>query len=161
MAKIYTFEEVGKYNQKDDCWIIIHGKVYDVTSFLYDHPGGGDVFLVAPDEKDASVGFDEVGHSEAAIEMLETYFVGHSEAAIEMLETYFVGNVDGDTIPSGTVVEDNHTPPPGAYAPQSTNLSSNDGFNLKLLVALLILALPFFLQYYYGKGNSKSHNGDN
>ncbi|MED6181910.1 hypothetical protein PIB30_023751 [Stylosanthes scabra] len=144
MAKIYTFEEVGKHNQKDDCWIIIHGKVYDVTSFLYDHPGGGDVFLVAPDEKDTSVGFDEVGHS---------------EAAIEMLETYFVGNVDGDTITSKTVAgEDNHAPTQHTYAPPSTN--DND-FIVKFLIALLMFALPFVLQYYYGKGSNKSPNGDN
>ncbi|KAL1313338.1 hypothetical protein HN51_039894 [Arachis hypogaea] len=143
MAKTYTFEEVGTHNHKEDCWIIIHGKVYDVTSFLYDHPGGGDVFLVAPDEKDASVGFDEVGHS---------------ESAIEMLETYYVGELDTDTITSTTVSGgENHALPPHAPA-AATN--ANHSFAVKILVALLMLALAFVVQYYYGKGNNPP-NGEN
>jgi L-lactate dehydrogenase (cytochrome) len=26
-----TGEEVAKHNSKDSCWVIIHGKAYDVT----------------------------------------------------------------------------------------------------------------------------------
>lgn len=44
-GKKYTFEDVAKHNTKDDCWMIIHGKVYDVTSFLPEHPGGEEVML--------------------------------------------------------------------------------------------------------------------
>ena len=32
--KEYTVDEVRPHNNKDDCWIIIHDKVYDVTAFL-------------------------------------------------------------------------------------------------------------------------------
>jgi hypothetical protein len=31
--------EVGKHNSAHDCWLVIHGYVYDVTSFLASHPG--------------------------------------------------------------------------------------------------------------------------
>jgi L-lactate dehydrogenase (cytochrome) len=29
-----TGEEVAKHNSKDSCWVIVHGKAYDVTDFL-------------------------------------------------------------------------------------------------------------------------------
>lgn len=42
----YTLTEIRKHNKVSDCWIIIEGAVYDVTSYLRDHPGGLDPFLV-------------------------------------------------------------------------------------------------------------------
>lgn len=29
-----TGEEIAKHNNKDDCWVIIHGRAYDVTEFM-------------------------------------------------------------------------------------------------------------------------------
>jgi L-lactate dehydrogenase (cytochrome) len=40
-----TGEEVAKHSSKDDCWVIVHGKVYDVTEFLPEHPGGMNIIL--------------------------------------------------------------------------------------------------------------------
>lgn len=41
----YTMEEVAKHDQEDDLWMVIRGKVYNVTEYLDEHPGG-DVMLV-------------------------------------------------------------------------------------------------------------------
>ncbi|GJE91365.1 glyoxylate dehydrogenase [Phanerochaete sordida] len=43
--KILTGPEVAKHNGRDSCWIIVHGKVYDVTDFLDEHPGGSRIIL--------------------------------------------------------------------------------------------------------------------
>lgn len=32
-------QEVAKHNKDDDMWMVVHGKVYDVTKFKEDHPG--------------------------------------------------------------------------------------------------------------------------
>lgn len=37
-GKEYTAAEVAEHSSEDSCWIILHGKVYDVTTFLKDHP---------------------------------------------------------------------------------------------------------------------------
>lgn len=42
--RVIKLAEVAKHNEKDDCWIIIHDKVYDVSRFYKNHPGG-DVIL--------------------------------------------------------------------------------------------------------------------
>ncbi|KZT08433.1 fumarate reductase [Laetiporus sulphureus 93-53] len=45
-TKAFTAEEVAKHKSKDDVWVIIDGKVLDVTSFLPDHPGGEKAILL-------------------------------------------------------------------------------------------------------------------
>ncbi len=45
MPKTFTLAEIAQHNKADDCWIIIDGKVYDVTKFLPSHPGGSKVVL--------------------------------------------------------------------------------------------------------------------
>ncbi|CAL9208006.1 unnamed protein product [Musa hybrid cultivar] len=74
-SKIYRFDEVAKHNDAEDCWLIVSGKVYDVSSYMAEHPGGRDVLLSATG-KDATVEFDNVGHSSSGRELMDNYCVG-------------------------------------------------------------------------------------
>jgi cytochrome b involved in lipid metabolism len=40
-----TFATLGTHNSRDDCWVAVHGRVFDVSSFLSLHPGGAGVIL--------------------------------------------------------------------------------------------------------------------
>eukprot|EP00743_Colponemidia_sp_Colp-15_P002997 GILK01003240.1.p1 GENE.GILK01003240.1~~GILK01003240.1.p1 ORF type:complete len:821 (+),score=102.64 GILK01003240.1:58-2520(+) len=42
----FCVAEVQKHNSANDCWLIIHDKVYNVTSWMNTHPGGKDVLLL-------------------------------------------------------------------------------------------------------------------
>lgn len=52
-------ETVAKHNNRDSCWIIVHGHVYDVTEFLNDHPGGSKIILKYAG-KDATEEYDPI-----------------------------------------------------------------------------------------------------
>ncbi|XP_032925759.1 cytochrome b5 [Catharus ustulatus] len=74
-APVFTLEEVAKRNSSREAWLVIHGRVYDVTRFLAEHPGGEEVLLEQAG-KDATESFEDVGHSTDAREMLKQYFIG-------------------------------------------------------------------------------------
>ncbi|KAK1218358.1 hypothetical protein PQX77_018956 [Marasmius sp. AFHP31] len=59
-------------------WIGVHGCVYDVTEFLPIHPGGT-MIVAGSAGLDASVTFDEVGHTSnpEVMSLLGKYFIGY------------------------------------------------------------------------------------
>ncbi|RPA85757.1 cytochrome b5 [Ascobolus immersus RN42] len=73
--KVYTEEEVQKHNTPQDCWIICHGKVYDVSKWADEHPAGPEL-ITDYAGFDLTDPFDEVNHSTEAHELLETLCVG-------------------------------------------------------------------------------------
>ncbi|XP_043524657.1 cytochrome b5-like [Frieseomelitta varia] len=76
MSKQYTRSEVASSNNsKAQTLFIIHDKVYDVTTFLNEHPGGEEI-LLDHGGKDASEDFDDVGHSKDALDLMKKYLVG-------------------------------------------------------------------------------------
>ncbi|KAK0643539.1 FMN-dependent dehydrogenase-domain-containing protein [Cercophora newfieldiana] len=54
-----TGVEVAKHNSQKDCWVIVHGRAYDVTEFLPEHPGGMKIILKYAG-KDATEEFDPI-----------------------------------------------------------------------------------------------------
>jgi cytochrome b involved in lipid metabolism len=41
--RLFKWDEIKKHNRLDDCWIVVNDAVYDVTKFMKNHPGGGEV----------------------------------------------------------------------------------------------------------------------
>ncbi|XP_018574979.1 cytochrome b5-like [Anoplophora glabripennis] len=73
--KTITLEEVSWHDHARDCWIIIYDRVYDITDFLEEHPGGSDILLEYAG-REASVAFRGSGHSAQAIRALDKFCIG-------------------------------------------------------------------------------------
>ncbi|XP_074616755.1 cytochrome b5-like isoform X1 [Acropora palmata] len=73
--KKFSLEEVKKHNSARSTWLVIHNQVFDVTTFLDEHPGGEEVLLEQAGG-DSSESFEDVGHSSDARELLMTYLIG-------------------------------------------------------------------------------------
>ena len=74
--RIFTLSQVSQHRTKHDIWLVIDGRVLDVTKFLQEHPGGEEVLIEAAG-KDASKEFADIGHSKEAKKLLLKYQVGY------------------------------------------------------------------------------------
>ena len=73
--KFITRADVAKHSDRDDMWFVIEGKVYGVSKYLEDHPGGEEVLLDRAGA-DATEDFEDVGHSQQARDTLKKYELG-------------------------------------------------------------------------------------
>lgn len=65
MSETYTTAQIAEHKSEEaGLWIIVDGSVYDVTSFLADHPGGPKI-LKRSAGKDASKQFWKVRNPHA------------------------------------------------------------------------------------------------
>ncbi|KAF1791885.1 Cytochrome b5, heme-binding site [Phytophthora cactorum] len=82
-VKEFTMEDVSPHNTAEDCWMVIREdgirKVYDVTAFLDDHPGGPEI-MVDWLRQDATDEFEDIGHSNDAREQLKQFEIGKIKA---------------------------------------------------------------------------------
>ncbi|OTB13534.1 hypothetical protein K445DRAFT_24707 [Daldinia sp. EC12] len=68
MGQIWKLAEVSNHKSEESCWMVLHGKVYDITSFVPKHPGGKSILLKNAGQ-DASAAFDSIH----PVEILEEY----------------------------------------------------------------------------------------
>ena len=72
--------ELTKHNTPSDCWLIVSGKVYNVTDYINMHPAGPET-ITPYCGKDATAAFDTRNgrgpHSQGAQDALNNYYVGN------------------------------------------------------------------------------------
>ncbi|XP_010688338.2 cytochrome B5-like protein [Beta vulgaris subsp. vulgaris] len=73
----YTKAEVSLHNKRTDCWVIIKAKVYDVTSYVEEHPGGDAILTHAGD--DSTEGFYGPQHGTRVFDIIEDFCIGELE----------------------------------------------------------------------------------
>eukprot|EP00884_Botryococcus_braunii_P009532 jgi/Botrbrau1/18580/Bobra.0367s0023.1 len=72
--KEYTAEEVARHKLVDDCWIILDGKVYDVSSYVEEHPGGAAILRNAG--ADSTRGFHGPQHPDRVFDIIDDFCIG-------------------------------------------------------------------------------------
>merc|ERR1712136_333859 len=55
----YTMEEVAKHTKKGDVWVVLHGRVLNVSNFFSQHPGS-ELAILTFAGKDAAAEFDMI-----------------------------------------------------------------------------------------------------
>ncbi|CAI5994804.1 unnamed protein product, partial [Closterium sp. NIES-64] len=74
-----SMAEIERHADESSPWIVVHGRVYDCTKFLKDHPGGSESITI-----------------NAGTDVTEEFDAIHSEKAKKMLEEYYIGDVAGE-----------------------------------------------------------------
>ncbi|QRD83422.1 FMN-dependent dehydrogenase-domain-containing protein [Aspergillus flavus] len=74
MNKIFTSAEVAHHNKENSCWVVLYGKVYDVTHFLSSHPGGAQAILRVSG-RDATDDFDPI-HPPETMDSIQSALIG-------------------------------------------------------------------------------------
>jgi hypothetical protein len=71
----YTINEVSKHNTATDCWTIIENNVYNVTSFIDQHPGGDRITQACGIDATQLFKID-FPHNAEGEAVLKDYFIG-------------------------------------------------------------------------------------
>jgi len=86
-AMALTATEVAKHKQAGDCWMIVNGRVYDLTKLINTHSGGSQEIL-RDCGRDGSAGFNTkyqgASHSRSAQAILASYYLGEVGATVNV-----------------------------------------------------------------------------
>jgi len=99
VSLILNIEEIAKHNKQSDCWMLINGKVYNITSYFGSHPGGNSKMTATCgiDATDAYMTQNPKAKSSGARS-------AHSSSAFSLLDQYYIGDLN-QTIGKEKIVE--------------------------------------------------------
>jgi 4-hydroxysphinganine ceramide fatty acyl 2-hydroxylase len=94
--KIFAAADVARHNTTSSAWVSYRGNIYDITSFLSDHPGGDDILLpyIGKDMGNVMADEKEHVHSQSAYEMLEDLKIGELGGAERIVSEDWVATDD-------------------------------------------------------------------
>ncbi len=100
-----SLAEISKHNKQSDCWFLISGKVYNITSYFGSHPGGNAKMLATCGE-DATAEYATQNPSATS----SSGSSAHSANATSMLANYYIGDLN-QTIGAQKISETNTVVP--------------------------------------------------
>ncbi|CAI6063195.1 unnamed protein product [Clonostachys chloroleuca] len=97
MGKQFTQAEVAEHNTKGDLYIVLRGKVYDLTPFVDEHPGSAEILIDAAGQ-DCTEAYDDAGHSDEANEILLELEIGTFSVLNPLVEASLVPQVTTNSV---------------------------------------------------------------
>ncbi len=76
MPQTFSRDEVAEHCTRDDLWVVIDDRVFDLTSYIEKHPGGDSLLKYAG--RDASVGFHGEQHPAHVNATVEQFLIGNA-----------------------------------------------------------------------------------
>ncbi|WVQ80894.1 hypothetical protein IAT38_003001 [Cryptococcus sp. DSM 104549] len=140
---VYSLAEVSRHTTRSSTLCTYSGKVYDLTAFLPDHPGGDDIILAYAGQDIGKVLGDDAVHV-------------HSRAAYEMMEEFKIGELGGgEKIVSEDWVCDEN------FHPDDTDLLSDYNLNkfidLSKPLLMQVWNAPWTKEYYLSQVHEPRH----
>lgn len=82
-------DEVAQHNSAENCWTIINGQVFNLTSFVVHHPGGSEILRACGQDGSSLFNSRTTDTGEAVGSGKE-----HSNNAVDILSDLYIGDVD-------------------------------------------------------------------
>jgi len=109
-------KEIATHNKQTDCWMLISGKVYNITSFFGSHPGGNSTMITSCG-KDATAAYmtkdpsatssgTRSAHSSNAVSLLNNYYIGDFNQIIGQQKVTQTNTVVAPTTRGGNEYDD-------------------------------------------------------
>ncbi|KAG5505927.1 hypothetical protein JIQ42_06721 [Leishmania sp. Namibia] len=73
--QVYSWAEIAKHTEDDDCWVVMYDKVLDVSKWLHEHPGGFDPIKDMAG-MDITNSFESIGHTSTALVKSKSFIIG-------------------------------------------------------------------------------------
>ncbi|AIN96256.1 cytochrome b5, putative [Leishmania panamensis] len=73
--QMYSWAEIARHTKEDDCWVVMYGKVLDVSKWLHEHPGGLDP-IKDMGGMDITNSFESIGHTSTALLKSKAFIIG-------------------------------------------------------------------------------------
>ena len=70
-----TEKELSEHNSAESLWVAVHGKVFDLTDFFMEHPGGWEVIEEVAGS-DATEKYEEANHRAESVRDIMKYYQG-------------------------------------------------------------------------------------
>ncbi|ORX34789.1 hypothetical protein BD324DRAFT_653047 [Kockovaella imperatae] len=143
MSRIFALADVSKHKSRQSCYVSYKGSVYDVTSFLPDHPGGDDILLQYAGADVGQIMGDETEHV-------------HSASAYDMMEEYKIGELGGDE----KIVSEDWVPREDFHPDETDTLADfnrNKFLDLSKPLLVQVWNAPWTKEYYLSQVHNPRH----